>query len=213
MLQHQARLMLIDDHEVVRRGIEGLIKNIPEWTICAESMADNDAIEIAANSKPDIVVMEVTGKNNAGFNIIKLIRENIPDADILVLTDRYNENDIEYALRCGVRGYVLKSDGGDNIVRALTALSSDKPYFSSAVSENMLALYLNVHADRELLTLRERQIVRLVAEGHTNKAIASILKVSVKTVETHRTAAMRKIGAKSTADVTLYAVRNELLQI
>ena len=77
----------------------------------------------------------------------------------------------------------------------------------------MLALYLNVHADRELLTLRERQIVRLVAEGHTNKAIASILKVSVKTVETHRTAAMRKIGAKSTADVTLYAVRNELLQI
>jgi DNA-binding NarL/FixJ family response regulator len=126
-----------------------------------------------------------------------------------------SERIVAQALRAGARGYLLKSDSGDKLIEALTALSRNQTYFSASVSETLLQVYLNSDSahEHEQLTPRERQIVKLVAEGNSNKRISMILKVSVKTVETHRSAAMRKIGAKSSADLALYAARNELVQL
>jgi DNA-binding NarL/FixJ family response regulator len=206
--------MLVDDHEVVRRGVRSLIEGIPDWIICAESPENDEALRLAADAKPDIVVTEITGSKFSGVDIIEKIKRLLPKVGVLVLTSTECERKIAHALRAGARGYVLKSESTRRIVDALSALSRHQPYFSCSVSESLLDFYLHARqTSGEHLTSRERQIVTLVAEGNTNKRISVILELSIKTVETHRIAAMRKIGAKSSADITLYALRSELVQL
>jgi DNA-binding NarL/FixJ family response regulator len=206
--------MLVDDHEVVRRGVRSLIEGIPDWIICAESPESDEALQLAAETKPDIVVMEIASSKLGGAGILEELKHILPKTEILVLTKTRCERSMAHALRAGARGYVLKSESARRIVDALSALSRHQPYFSSTVSENLLDFYLHArHASGEQLTSRERQIVKLVAEGNTNERISVLLNLSIKTVETHRLAAMRKIGAKSSADITLYALRNGLVQL
>jgi DNA-binding NarL/FixJ family response regulator len=207
--------MLVDDHEVVRQGVRSLIESVPDWTLCGEASGGEEALKIAPEAKPDIVVVDVSMPNVSGLDLIIQLKKILPRAEILVLTMHDSERIIAQALRAGARGYLLKSDGGDKLIDALAALAKHQPYFSASVSENLLQVYLNSNStqEHEQLTPRERQIVKLVAEGNSNKRISMILNVSVKTVETHRSAAMRKIGAKSSADLALYAARNELVQL
>lgn len=209
------RLMLVDDHAVVRAGVRSLIDAFPEWTVCAEARDGDEALKIAAEAKPDIVVLDLSMPKIGGVDTIIQLRHLLPDVEILVLTMHDSERIVAQALRAGARGYVLKNESPDNLIEALAALSNHRPYFSSSVSETLLKSYLSSDSavDHEQLTPRERQIVKLVAEGNSNKRISSILKVSVKTVEAHRSAAMRKVGAKSSADLALYAARNELVQL
>jgi DNA-binding NarL/FixJ family response regulator len=213
--RRRARLMLVDDHEVVRHGVRSLVESVPDWTLCAEASSGEEALAQAAETKPDMVVLDVSMPNVSGLDLIIQLKRLLPKVEILVLTMHDSERIVAQALRSGARGYLLKSDGGDKLIDALTALSRHQTYFSPSVSETLLQAYLNSNPgqDHEQLTPRERQIVKLVAEGNSNKRIATILNVSVKTVETHRSAAMRKIGAKSSADLTLYAARNELVQL
>ena len=209
------RLMLVDDHAVVRAGVRSLIDAFPEWTVCAEARDGDEALKTAAEAKPDIVVLDLSMPKIGGVDTIIQLRHLLPDVEILVLTMHDSERIVAQALRAGARGYVLKNESPDNLIEALAALSNHRPYFSSSVSETLLKSYLSSDSavDHEQLTPRERQIVKLVAEGNSNKRISSILKVSVKTVEAHRSAAMRKVGAKSSADLALYAARNELVQL
>jgi DNA-binding NarL/FixJ family response regulator len=134
---------------------------------------------------------------------------------VLILTMHESDRLAGQALRAGARGYLLKGESEDKLMEALEALSRHQPYFSPSVSETLLQGYLHSEPTHDLkqLTPRERQIVKLVAEGKSNKVIASVLNLSIKTVETHRSAAMHKVGAKSAADLTLYAARNDLVQL
>jgi RNA polymerase sigma factor (sigma-70 family) len=209
------RVMLVDDHLVVRKGVRSLIEAVPGWTICAEAGDGHEAVKAAEEVRPDIIVLDVSMPNVSGIDVITQLRKLLPNVEILVLTMHDSDRIVAQALRAGARGYLLKSESGEKFVEALTALSRHQTYFSASVSETLLQTYLNAEMISELeqLTPRERQIVKLVAEGNSNKQIALILKVSVKTVETHRAAAMRKVGAKSSADLALYAVRNELVQL
>ena len=213
--RRRVRLMLVDDHEVVRQGVRALVETVPDWTLCGEAAGGEEALKLAEEAKPDIVVLDVSMPNVSGLDLIIQLKKILPKVEILVLTMHDSERIVAQALRAGARGYLLKSDGGDKLIEALTALSRHQTYFSASVSETLLQVYLNSNQpqDHEQLTPRERQIVKLVAEGNSNKRIAMILKVSIKTVETHRSAAMRKIGAKSSADLALYAARNELVQL
>jgi len=213
--RRRVRLMLVDDHEVVRQGVRSLIETVPDWTLCAEASGGEEALKAAAEAKPDIVVLDVSMPNVSGLDLILQLKKLLPKVEILVLTMHDSERIVAQALRAGSRGYLLKSDSADKLIEAITALSRRQTYFSASVSETLLQAYLNSNsnAEHEQLTPRERQIVKLVAEGNSNKRIAMILKVSIKTVETHRSAAMRKIGAKSSADLALYAARNELVQL
>lgn len=208
-------IMLVDDHEVVRKGVRALIEHMPDWTLCGEAAEGPEALALARTARPDVVVLDISMPKMSGLDVIVELRKILPDVEILALTMHDSERIVAQALRAGARGYVLKSESGEKLLEALTALSRHQTFFSSSVSETLLQSYLDSHGaqDAEHLTPRERQIVKLVAEGYSNKRIALTLKVSMKTVETHRAAAMRKVGARSSADLALYAARNELVQL
>jgi DNA-binding NarL/FixJ family response regulator len=207
--------MVVDDHELVRKGVRSLAEAVPDWICCAEAANSEEALRLAVETKPDIIVLDVSMPNVSGLDLIGQFKRLLPRVEILVLTMHDSERIVSQALCAGARGYLLKSDAGNKLIEALTALSRHQTYFSPSVSETLLQAYLSSNAAHahEQLTPRERQIVKLVAEGNSNKRISTILNVSIKTVETHRSAAMRKIGAKSSADLTLYAARNELVQL
>jgi DNA-binding NarL/FixJ family response regulator len=209
------KVMVVDDHLIVRRGIVSLIDEDPAFTVCGEAEDGAKAVDLASETRPDIVVLDISLPRIGGIDVAIQLRRIVPEAEILFLTVHDNERIVAEALRVGARAYVLKSECDDKLMEALRALAHHQPYFSAHVSERLLESYLNARAsvDPVRLTPRERQIVTLVAEGNSNKTIASILEVSVKTVETHRSSAMRKVGAKSSAELTLYAARNRLVQI
>jgi DNA-binding NarL/FixJ family response regulator len=207
--------MLVDDHEIVRKGIRALVETKQEYILCAEVADGLEAINVAKQAKPDLVVLDISMPGMSGLDLIVQLKKLLPNVEILVLTMHESERMMAQALRAGARGYLLKTECGDKFLEALKALSRHQACFSPAVSETLLKSYLSSGTanEYEQLTPRERQIVKLVAEGNSNKKIAMILNLSVKTVETHRTAAMRKIGASSSADLALYAARNELVQV
>jgi DNA-binding NarL/FixJ family response regulator len=215
MAPGRKRLMLVDDHDIVRKGIRALIETRSEWTLVAEAADGMEALKIAREVQPDIMVLDISMPNVSGLDLIILLKRVLPKTEILVLTMHESERVMAQALKAGARGYLLKTESGERLIEALTALSRHQTYFSPTVSETLLKSYLTSGATEEFeqLTSRERQIVKLVAEGNSNKRIALILNVSIKTVETHRSSAMRKIGANSSADLALYAARNELVQV
>ena len=209
------RIMLVDDHEIVRQGIRSLIETCPDWTVCVEASDGQEALKLAEEFRPDLVVLDVSMPKMTGLDVIVQLKKLLPDTEILVLTMHDSERMVAQVLRAGARGYLVKSETGDELLKALTAVSRHRTYFSPSVSETLLKFYCDAESGQqhEQLTPRQRQIVKLVAEGNTNKHIAQILKISIKTVETHRSQAMERIGARSSADLTLYAARNELLQL
>jgi DNA-binding NarL/FixJ family response regulator len=209
------RVMLVDDHMVVRRGVRALIESVWGWEVCAEASDGHEALKIAAEVQPNIVVIDVSMPKVGGIDATIQLRKLLPGVEVLILTMHESDQLVGQALRAGARGYLLKSESEEKLMEALEALSRHQPYFSPSVSETLLHGYLNSEpaSDPKQLTPRERQIVKLVAEGNTNKRIAIILSVSIKTVETHRSSAMHKVGAKSSADLTLYAARNDLVQL
>jgi DNA-binding NarL/FixJ family response regulator len=207
--------MLADDHSVVRRGLRTLIEGVPGWEVCAEASEGNEAVKVATETRPDVLIMDLSMPGLSGIDATAQIRKALPQVEVLILTMHESDKLAGQALRAGARGYLLKNESEEKLMEALEALSRHQPYFSPSVSETLLQGYLHsepVH-DLKQLTARERQIVKLVAEGKSNKAIAAILNLSIKTVETHRSAAMHKVGAKSSADLTLYAARNDLVQL
>jgi len=213
--RRQIRVMLVDDHEIVRQGIRSLVESMPDCVLCAEAADSEAAIKAAPEARPDVVVLDVSMPKISGLDVMVELKKLLPAAEILVLTMHDSEKIMAQALRAGARGYVNKTETGERLVEALTAVSRHQTYFSPSVSETLLHFYLGAENDQdtEQLTPRQRQIVKLVAEGNSNKRIAHILKISIKTVETHRSEAMRRIGAKSSADLALYAARNELVQL
>jgi DNA-binding NarL/FixJ family response regulator len=209
------RVMLADDHAVVRRGLRTLIEGVPGWEVVAEASDGNEAVTRAVETKPDVLIMDLSMPGLGGVDATIQIRKLLPQIEVLILTMHESDRLAGQALRAGARGYLLKGESEDKLIEALEALSRHQPYFSPSVSETLLQGYLHSEPTHDLkqLTPRERQIVKLVAEGKSNKVIASILNLSIKTVETHRSAAMHKVGAKSAADLTLYAARNDLVQL
>jgi len=214
--RRRMRIMLVDDHEIVRQGIRSLIETIPEWTVCAEAADGQAALHLAEQVRPDIIVLDISLPKIGGLDVLVELKRMLPDVEVLVLTMHDSERTIAQMLRAGCRGYLLKTETGEKLIEALIKVSRHQTYFSSSVSETLLQFYIHSaeeEHENEQLTPRQRQIVKLVAEGNSNKRIAHILNISVKTVETHRLEAMRRIGAKSSADLALYAARNELVRV
>lgn len=207
--------MLVDDHTVVRRGLRALIESVPGWEVCAEASEGHEALLMAVELRPEIIVMDLSMPKLGGIDAAIQLKKLLPGTEILILTMHESGPLVAQALRAGARGYLLKSESEDRLMEALEALSRHQPYFSANVSETLLQSYLStdLSSDPKALTPRERQIAKLVAEGKTNKRIAIVLGLSIKTVETHRASAMHKVGAKSSADLTLYAVRNDLVEV
>jgi DNA-binding NarL/FixJ family response regulator len=218
------RILIADDHEVARRGIRSLLESHPGWEVCAEAKDGRDAVELATNTKPDLVLLDIGMPNLNGLEAARQILATGPNVAILILTMHDSDNVIREVLRAGARGFLLKSDAGRDLVAAVEALESQKTFFTPRVSQMVLDGFLNREKKRfenedianpssDLLTAREREVIQLLAEGRTSKEVAVTLKLSVKTAETHRTNLMRKLGLHSVADLTRYAVRNGIVHV
>jgi DNA-binding NarL/FixJ family response regulator len=214
----QLRVLIADDHEVARKGIRSILEAHPGWEVCAEAKDGREAVEFAAQFKPDVLLIDIGMPNLNGLDAARQILSISPQARILILTIHDSEHVVREVLVAGARGFLLKSDAGRDLIAAVEALQEGRTFFTSKVSQMMLDGYLHptqTHSDTEqrVLTPREREVIQLVAEGKTTKEIATTLSLSVKTAETHRTNLMRKLDLHSIADLTLYAVRNGIVQI
>jgi DNA-binding NarL/FixJ family response regulator len=208
-------ILIADDHHLVRKGLRGLLEAQRGWTVVAEAGDGYEAIDAALRTLPDVAIIDCSMPRMNGLEATRRIHERLPKTEVCLFADREEDGVIVSALQVGARGIVLKSDSEKELLTAVESLARHQPYFSCVVPESLLGQCRkrNGHSPKsDLLTPREREVVQLVAEGLSNKEVGKQLDLSVKTVETHRGAAMRKAGLSSTADLVRYAVRNHLVQ-
>jgi DNA-binding NarL/FixJ family response regulator len=209
------RILLADNRVLIRAGLRALLQTHGDFHVCAEARDGREAIDLAGQKKPDVVVINVNLPVVNGIAATRQIRRVSSRSEILIYTKENNGDLIREAINAGARGYVLKSADDEEIIEAIEALAQHRSYYSSLVPKQFLnSLTMRVQSDSGCmsLTCREQQILRLVAQGHRGKHIALILGISPKTVDTHRTAAMRKLQLQSVAEVVRYAVREKLIQ-
>ena len=204
------RILIADDHEIVRRGLRALLETRDDLVVCAEAQDGREAVDLAIQHKPDIAVLDVSLPTLNGIEATRQIRRDSPHTEVLVFTMHNSDELISEVLHAGARGYLLKTEADEQIFNAVSALARHRPFFSNQVSETLLDKFNSGVTTG--LTPREREIVQLIAEGSSNKMIARTLDISVKTVETHRSASVRKLSIRSTAQLVRYAVRNKLVQ-
>ena len=209
------RILVVDDHQVVRKGVASVLSRRPEWEICGEASTGREALEACARLKPDVIVMDISMPDMNGLEATREIHKRNPNAEILVLSMHDSEQMVREVLAAGARGYVIKSSASDELVAAVTALAEHRPFFTSRIAETVLRGYLEgepASGAAGELSPREREVVQLAAEGKSNKEIAAALHITVKTVETHRAHIMRKLGLHSVADLVRYAIRNRIIE-
>lgn len=208
------RIMIADDHHIIRTGIKAILETRSEWKICAEADDGDTAVVLALSHLPDIAILDYSLPILNGIEAARKIRDTNPAIQVLMYTMHGDEMLIRDALKIGVRGYLLKSEEDTELVAAVEALGNGKTYFSHRVTQCLLDDFLDGEkaVASQTLTSREREVVQLVAEGETNKNIAARWGVSVKTVDTHRTSAMKKLKLRSAVDLTRFAIRNRMIE-
>jgi len=214
------RILLADDHEVVRAGLRALLEEQNGWEVVAEAVDGRDAVEKASKLKPDVVVIDIAMPSLNGLEAVRQIVKAVPNTKVLVLTMYDSDPLIQQVLQAGARGYLLKSDAGRDLVSAIEALRRNKTFFTPKVSQMVLEGYLDknpkekepeAEAESLRLTSRQREIVQLLAEGKSSKEVAAVLGLSVKTAETHRANIMRKLDCHSVTELVRYAIRNHII--
>ena len=212
-------LLIVDDHEVVRRGLRVLIESRPGWEVCGEAMTGREAVEKAKKLKPDVVIMDIAMPELNGLEATRQILKASPRTGVLILTMHESEQLVRDVLEAGAQGYVLKSAAGRDLVNAVEALSKHEAFFTSSVAKVMLKAYREKRSQDDrtwdspsLLSPREREIIQLLAEGKSNNQVAEVLHISAKTVETHRAHIMEKLNLHSITDLVHYAIRNHIVE-
>lgn len=208
------RVLIIDDHDAIRRGVRQLLETKPNYQVVGEAADGRTGLRVAKETRPDIAILDYSIPELNGLDLAHALKRELPRIEILLYTMHDREDVIMEVLRAGVRGFVLKSDAERHLIAALDALSIHRPYFSGAISETLLEKFLESKPQpcASSLTHREREVVQQIAEGKINKEIAQELSISVKTVETHRASAMHKLKLRTTADLVRYAIRNNIIQ-
>jgi len=213
------RIVIADDHEVVRQGLKSLLAGHPGWDVCGEAADGREAVQLAQKLRPDIVVLDVSMPSLNGLDAARQITKAVPDARIIILTVHQSEEVVREVLLAGAKAYLLKSDAGRELIQAIETLLRDETYFTPFVRSLLLDKYLEDVPETPLcrnsgtrLSPREREVVQLLAEGKSNKEVAGALGISVKTAETHRTNILRKLGLHSLSELVRYAIRNNLVE-
>ena len=212
------RILIADDHEMIRHGLRHIIEQHDRWQVCGEASSGREAVASAQKLMPHVVIADLVMPELNGVEATRQIKKYLPRTEVLVFSVLESDDLIHQVLEAGARGYLVKSDLARHIVDAIEALVHHDIYFTAAVSKMMLGAYLyrersvtDEDKSTEKLTSREREVIQLLGEGYSNKASAARLDMSVKTVETHRAAIMRKLDIHSTAELVHYAVRNNIV--
>jgi DNA-binding NarL/FixJ family response regulator len=207
------QILIADDHEVVRSGLRAIIESHTGWAVSAEAANGKEALELTLGTKPDVAILDYSMPLMTGTEVSRRIKSNHLRTEVLILTMHESEAILAEVLVTRARGLLLKSDARDHLIAAIEALLEHRPYFTSLVLEKLLREYQLSNRDKPAIELssREQNVVQLVAEGYTNRSIGAVLELSVKTVETHRASAMRKLGVSSTAELVRYAIRKNLI--
>jgi DNA-binding NarL/FixJ family response regulator len=207
------RILIADDHDVVRSGVRSILEAQPGWEVVGEAETGKDAVDQALATRPDIVVLDYALPVMNGIEATRQIRARVAGAEVLIFTMHDTATLVREVLEAGAKGFLLKSDARKFLIAAVESLAAHKPFFTGKVSEALLQTYLaKGTAPASVLTSREKAVVQLIAEGQTNKRIADVLRVSVKTVETQRASALRKLNLDTTAALIRYAIRNKLVE-
>jgi DNA-binding NarL/FixJ family response regulator len=213
------RILVADDHPLVRLGLRMVLNAHQGWEVCGEAPDGREAIEMYKQLKPDIVILDICMPKLNGAETANQILKLDSKQRIMILTDVESEEMICQCLIMGVRGWVLKSDGADDLIAAVKALQRNGTFFTSRVAEFVLDGCLRRWKEqksktmRSRLTPRERQVVQMIGEGGTTPDVASVLGISLKTAETHRNNIMQKLGFHTVVELVLYAVRNDIVQL
>ena len=210
------QILLADDHDLMRRGIRDLLETDPDLKVCGEASNGREAIELARRLNPNVAVLDLAMPELNGLDAIRNIRKEFPKMELLVFSMHDSE---ELVREVFAAGYVLKSDASLYLVEAIKSLSRHKPFFTPRISEAILNFFVtsagggqSESAASDPLTLREREILQLLAESKSNKEISSRLRISVRTVETHRRSIMQKVKANSIVELVHYAIRNGIVE-
>jgi DNA-binding NarL/FixJ family response regulator len=213
------RILLADDHEIVRRGLRAVLEAESDWEVTDEAANGLEAVEKAERYKPDVVLMDISMPELNGLEAARRIRRNLPNVEVLFLTMHESEQMIREGMDAGGRGFLLKSDAGHELVPAVKSVSRHKPFFSpkiramgfSSADGQPLPKTCKSGTKTGELTARERQVVQLLAEGKSTKDVATVLQITLKTAATHRTNILRKLELHSLADLVRYAIRNGIV--
>jgi two-component system, NarL family, response regulator NreC len=213
MPNKKIRVLLADDHTIVRRGLKALLESQPDIEVVGEAKSGREAISETERLEPDIVVMDVSMPELGGIESTRQICEQTQRTKILALSMHKDSVYVREILRAGARGYLLKDSGDEDLLRAIRSVFRGEAFLSPAISDAVLSDYRKHVANPiDLLTGREREILSMIAEGKTNKEIANTLKLSVYTVESHRGSVMEKLNLHNTGDIVRFAIRNGLIQ-
>ena len=213
-------ILIADDHQLVRKGVRALLQSHAGWEICGEARTGRETVAMAIELRPDIVILDISMPDLNGVDAARRIRTASKNTEILILSVHYSDQLIREIIDAGARGYVLKSDSDRDLLIAVETIARHKPYFTSQAREVIQSESTNSSGPvrkipqsfRDRITLREREVIQLLSEGKRNKEISSLLNISIKTVETHRSNIMRKLEIHSISDLVRYAVRNQIIE-
>jgi DNA-binding NarL/FixJ family response regulator len=211
------RILIADDHEVVRRGVRVLLESRPGWRVVGEALNGRDALAKAKQLKPDVVILDISMPELNGMEATRQIVKAVPNTEVLILTMHESEELVRRMVDAGARGYVSKADVGRSLLEAVDAVRRHQAFFASSAATALMNAYLETAGrtrSKKLqrdLTPREREVLQLLAEGKSNKEIAATLGISIYTAETHRSNIMKKLNLHSVSELTRYAIRNHLL--
>jgi len=215
MRARQINVLLVDDHDVVRAGVRALVE-AQGWQVSAEANNGKDAVKLAGDVPIDVAVLDLQmGGELDGVTVMREIRRHQPRVEVVIFTMHDNEYFIREVLSAGARAFVLKSEGGRQLIQAIQSAAEHRPFFAARASETLLKNLMTSRNDdlaENVLTWREREIVQLIAGGSSNKEVAATLGISVKTVETHRAKIMRKLGISSIVELVRFAVRENFIK-
>jgi DNA-binding NarL/FixJ family response regulator len=210
------RVVVVDDHDVVRRGVRALLESEKGWRVVGEAATGPEAIDLVGRLAPEVAVVDVSLPEMSGLEVTRRIRVASPGTEVLVLTVHDSEHVVREVMAAGARGYVLKSDAGRHLIAAVSAVAAHRTYVSERVAEIVVEGLASAAAGEppppdQALTAREREIVQMIAEGHTSRELAGVLGIRPKTVEAHRANVMRKLGLHTVAALVRYAIRHRMV--
>jgi two-component system response regulator NreC len=212
------RILIADDHEVVREGVRALIEHEPGWQVCGTATNGQEAVHTAKKMKPHVAILDMAMPNLDGLEALREIKRALPNTEVVIFSAHHSEEVIEQLFESGAKSYIQKSDAGRYLVAAIRSIAEHKPFFTSEISQVLFAKFLSGSGGKKqsgqehTVTARERDVIRLLAAGNSNKEVANSLGISIRTAETHRATLMRKLGLDSLAALVRYAIRNNIIE-